>query len=154
MSYLVIQLNNSRVSPDLSSFQRPAGIGKFWIFLAVLAHQLFIATLLSIHNPHFVRKGLGPHSSGNLPPRLTRYTTLNFHLCFCYSTETMDVEPPAKRKCMGDDCDKDAGTLQCPTCLKLGMKESYFCSQDCFKRNWASLSFTYYLTKYTVIFAF
>ncbi|KAH8596825.1 methionine aminopeptidase [Bisporella sp. PMI_857] len=43
-----------------------------------------------------------------------------------------------KRKCMGDDCDNDAGTLQCPTCLKLGQKESYFCSQDCFKRNWGT----------------
>ncbi|TVY84025.1 Methionine aminopeptidase [Lachnellula suecica] len=50
----------------------------------------------------------------------------------------MATESPAKRKCAGGDCDKDAGTLQCPTCLKLGMKESYFCSQDCFKRNWAT----------------
>ncbi|KAF2402892.1 methionine aminopeptidase [Trichodelitschia bisporula] len=40
------------------------------------------------------------------------------------------------KKCKGADCDKDAGALQCPTCQKLG-KESYFCSQDCFKRNWA-----------------
>lgn len=42
------------------------------------------------------------------------------------------------RKCMGDDCDNDAGSLQCPTCLKLGIKDSYFCSQDCFKRNWST----------------
>ena len=39
------------------------------------------------------------------------------------------------RKCEGADCDEDAGSLQCPTCQKLG-KESFFCSQDCFKRNW------------------
>ena len=58
----------------------------------------------------------------------------------------MALEPPAKRKCMGDDCKKDAGTLQCPTCLKLDMKESYFCSQDCFKRNWASLFSIAFLT--------
>lgn len=40
-----------------------------------------------------------------------------------------------KRKCEGGDCENDAGSLQCPNCQKLG-KESYFCSQDCFKRNW------------------
>ena len=40
-----------------------------------------------------------------------------------------------KRACEGADCDNDAGSLQCPTCQKLG-KEAYFCSQDCFKRNW------------------
>lgn len=43
------------------------------------------------------------------------------------------------RKCEGADCDKDAGALQCPTCQKAG-KESYFCSQDCFKRNWVGQS--------------
>ncbi|GAB1201436.1 hypothetical protein APSETT445_000010 [Aspergillus pseudonomiae] len=46
-------------------------------------------------------------------------------------------ELPSKRKCLGVDCDNDAEALQCPTCLKLGMKDSYFCSQDCFKKNWA-----------------
>ena len=39
------------------------------------------------------------------------------------------------RKCSGKDCPNDAGQLQCPNCQKLG-KESFFCSQDCFKRNW------------------
>ena len=48
-------------------------------------------------------------------------------------------EPPAKKKCLSADCENDAGTLQCPTCLKLGVKDSYFCSQDCFKRNWVCL---------------
>ncbi|KAK8213687.1 peptidase M24, structural domain-containing protein [Phyllosticta capitalensis] len=43
-----------------------------------------------------------------------------------------DAQP---RKCLGKDCPNDATTLQCPTCQKLG-KESYFCSQDCFKKNW------------------
>jgi methionyl aminopeptidase len=42
----------------------------------------------------------------------------------------------APRKCSGADCENDAGSLQCPNCQKIG-KESYFCSQDCFKRNWA-----------------
>jgi methionyl aminopeptidase len=41
----------------------------------------------------------------------------------------------AKRKCRGVDCPNDAGTLQCPTCLKSGT-DSFFCSQDCFKRSW------------------
>ena len=46
-------------------------------------------------------------------------------------------KPPLTRKCIGVDCEKDAGALQCPTCLKLG-KESFFCGQDCFKRSWVS----------------
>ncbi|GAB7357171.1 hypothetical protein MBLNU459_g8162t1 [Dothideomycetes sp. NU459] len=43
----------------------------------------------------------------------------------------------AKRQCQGADCSNDAGTLQCPTCQKQG-KDSFFCSQDCFKRNWST----------------
>lgn len=43
------------------------------------------------------------------------------------------------RKCRGVDCPKDAGTLQCPTCLKSGV-DSFFCSQDCFKRSWVSMT--------------
>lgn len=39
------------------------------------------------------------------------------------------------RKCGGGDCNNDAGTLQCPTCQKQG-QDSFFCSQECFKRNW------------------
>lgn len=50
----------------------------------------------------------------------------------------MTEEPPTKRKCLGADCENDAGDLQCPTCMKLGISGSYFCSQDCFKRNWVS----------------
>ncbi|TKA36325.1 hypothetical protein B0A54_13259 [Friedmanniomyces endolithicus] len=46
--------------------------------------------------------------------------------------ETTVAQP---RKCSGEDCPNDAGALQCPTCQKIG-KESYFCGQDCFKRNW------------------
>ncbi|OAQ62678.1 methionine aminopeptidase 1 [Pochonia chlamydosporia 170] len=42
----------------------------------------------------------------------------------------------SKMKCLGADCENDAGALQCPTCLKVGLKDSYFCTQDCFKRNW------------------
>ncbi|EGR48421.1 uncharacterized protein TRIREDRAFT_62335 [Trichoderma reesei QM6a] len=49
----------------------------------------------------------------------------------------MASEPPAKKKCLGSDCSNEAGALQCPTCLKLGIKDSFFCSQECFKRNWS-----------------
>lgn len=48
----------------------------------------------------------------------------------------MTEQPPAKKKCLGADCENDAGTLQCPKCLSLGIKGSFFCSQDCFKKNW------------------
>lgn len=39
--------------------------------------------------------------------------------------------------CSGQDCANPAGTLKCPTCMKFGI-DSVYCSQDCFKRNWAS----------------
>ncbi|ODA82017.1 hypothetical protein RJ55_00522 [Drechmeria coniospora] len=42
------------------------------------------------------------------------------------------------KKCLGVDCQSDASSLQCPTCLKLNITDSYFCSQDCFKKNWGS----------------
>jgi methionyl aminopeptidase len=42
---------------------------------------------------------------------------------------------PEKRPCLGADCENEVDSLQCPTCQKLG-KASYFCSQDCFKKNW------------------
>ncbi|KAF2653535.1 methionine aminopeptidase [Lophiostoma macrostomum CBS 122681] len=48
----------------------------------------------------------------------------------------MATNASAPRKCLGKDCENDATSLQCPTCQKLG-KESVFCSQDCFKRNWS-----------------
>lgn len=38
-------------------------------------------------------------------------------------------------KCAGVNCANEAGTLKCPTCLKIG-KEISFCSQDCFKKSW------------------
>jgi hypothetical protein len=45
-------------------------------------------------------------------------------------------EVSQKRRCLGAGCAKDASTLQCPVCLKLGLANSYFCSQDCFSRSW------------------
>ncbi|KAL3898568.1 MAG: hypothetical protein SGCHY_002656 [Lobulomycetales sp.] len=34
-------------------------------------------------------------------------------------------------------CSK-ASTLQCPTCLKQGLSDAFFCSQDCFKGAWTT----------------
>lgn len=43
---------------------------------------------------------------------------------------TSVINPIADKEnfCETQDCNKPA-TLQCPTCLKLGIKGSYFCSQ-------------------------
>ncbi|KAI8052021.1 MetAP 1 [Syncephalis plumigaleata] len=38
--------------------------------------------------------------------------------------------------CKGQDCGQPA-KLQCPTCVKMKISGSFFCSQDCFKKNWA-----------------
>ncbi|TNN60940.1 Methionine aminopeptidase 1 [Liparis tanakae] len=43
----------------------------------------------------------------------------------------------ARRECETEGCSKDA-KLQCPTCIKLGIDGSYFCSQECFKGSWVS----------------
>ncbi|KAI9682037.1 MAG: Methionine aminopeptidase 1 [Caeruleum heppii] len=50
--------------------------------------------------------------------------------------EVVPEVSPVKRQCVGTSCGNEAGALQCPTCLKLG-QESFFCSQDCFKRSWS-----------------
>ncbi|CAG8817129.1 15260_t:CDS:2, partial [Dentiscutata erythropus] len=39
--------------------------------------------------------------------------------------------------CRGQDC-TNPSKLQCPTCLKLNIISSYFCSQECFKKNWST----------------
>ncbi|KAH8099480.1 methionine aminopeptidase [Cristinia sonorae] len=40
----------------------------------------------------------------------------------CQSSSCVNGKPPSK--------------LECPTCNKLGIKGSYFCTQDCFKAGW------------------
>lgn len=46
------------------------------------------------------------------------------------------MEPEAaSHKCNNPECCKPS-TLQCPTCIKLGLEPAYFCSQDCFKEFW------------------
>jgi len=41
------------------------------------------------------------------------------------------------RTCSGVGCSKPAN-MQCPTCVKLSIAPSFYCSQECFKTNWAS----------------
>ncbi|EHA26918.1 methionine aminopeptidase [Aspergillus niger ATCC 1015] len=57
----------------------------------------------------------------------------------------MSVSFVAKRRCLGDRCDNECSTLQCPTCLKLEIRGSFFCSQECFQRSWVSTQHTKYI---------
>lgn len=69
---------------------------------------------------------------------------------------TMAAEVPIKKACMGVECPNEAGSLQCPTCLKIG-KESTFCSQDCFKRSWVGYpvpSLRYMLERVSMLVAY
>ena len=38
-------------------------------------------------------------------------------------------------KCWTPGCGKKA-TMICPVCKQMDLEPSYFCSQDCFKKNW------------------
>lgn len=49
--------------------------------------------------------------------------------------ETTDADKPIF-PCAGENCTKNA-TMQCPTCKELDGPATHFCSQDCFKANWA-----------------
>ncbi|KAI9312689.1 methionine aminopeptidase 1-like protein [Dichotomocladium elegans] len=43
--------------------------------------------------------------------------------------------PSESKHCQAPNC-SELAKLQCPTCLKLGMEGSFFCSQDCFQKSW------------------
>ncbi|KAG9299970.1 hypothetical protein G9A89_009698 [Geosiphon pyriformis] len=45
--------------------------------------------------------------------------------------------------CQGQNC-SNLAKLQCPTCIKLNIPGSFFCSQQCFKQNWVN-SFLHFL---------
>lgn len=45
------------------------------------------------------------------------------------------MEKILEKACSTPGCGKGS-TLQCPTCVKLGLPPSYFCSQECFKNFW------------------
>lgn len=47
----------------------------------------------------------------------------------------MPLQSAAARVCETPGCDKEA-KLQCPTCIKLMIQGSFFCSQECFKGFW------------------
>lgn len=49
----------------------------------------------------------------------------------------MDQAAELPRKCPGLECENDASTLQCPKCKEMSV-DTFFCSQDCFKRSWVS----------------
>ncbi len=49
------------------------------------------------------------------------------------------MEAPSKTyavRCSG--CIKGASSLRCPTCVKIGLPDSFWCSQECFKASWSS----------------
>nr|CAI5837020.1 unnamed protein product [Callosobruchus analis] len=41
----------------------------------------------------------------------------------------------------------NAAKLQCPTCIKLGVQGSFFCTQECFKKNWTTHKIIHSLAK-------
>lgn len=44
-----------------------------------------------------------------------------------------------KRVCASQGCGNEVtSNLACPKCSQLGMPPAYFCSQDCFKANYAA----------------
>ncbi|CAH0552512.1 unnamed protein product [Brassicogethes aeneus] len=49
-------------------------------------------------------------------------------------------------KCESPGCE-EAAKLQCPTCIKLGIQGSFFCTQECFKNNWKSHKIIHSLAK-------
>ncbi|XP_048516688.1 methionine aminopeptidase 1 isoform X1 [Dendroctonus ponderosae] len=49
-----------------------------------------------------------------------------------------------RRKCEG--CESES-SLQCPTCKQLGILDSFFCSQACFKKNWKNHKIIHALAK-------
>ncbi|XP_014599270.1 PREDICTED: methionine aminopeptidase 1 [Polistes canadensis] len=52
----------------------------------------------------------------------------------------------APGKCETPGCEAEA-SLQCPTCLKIGIQGSYFCTQKCFKQSWNTHKVIHQLAK-------
>lgn len=48
---------------------------------------------------------------------------------------SLELNQTSQRVCDNPECTKPA-TLQCPSCIKLGIEPSYFCGQECFKGFW------------------
>ncbi|KAL3071917.1 hypothetical protein niasHT_039742 [Heterodera trifolii] len=48
-----------------------------------------------------------------------------------------NVDEPTRRYCQSKGCGKLVeGNLRCPTCVKIGRPDAFFCSQECFKASW------------------
>lgn len=59
------------------------------------------------------------------------------------SSSTLSTATATVRLCQGIECGgKNQAKFQCPQCVKIGTPEtlaaSHFCSQDCFKKSWAT----------------
>ncbi|KAJ8670675.1 hypothetical protein QAD02_001934 [Eretmocerus hayati] len=54
--------------------------------------------------------------------------------------------PQPQGPCETPGC-KAPASLQCPTCLKIGIQGSYFCTQDCFKSSWKTHKVLHQLAK-------
>lgn len=67
------------------------------------------------------------------------YTTLTTNINKNNTTLTTNITikiiKMSEFNCSTPNCNKNA-TLACPTCIKLGIPPSRFCSQECFKSNW------------------
>lgn len=55
-------------------------------------------------------------------------TASHLHPLTLYATTAMAAAPNPEQLCSTTGCSNSAA-LQCPTCLKLGIQGSYFCSQ-------------------------
>ncbi|CAO2600198.1 Methionine aminopeptidase 1, partial [Lemmus lemmus] len=78
----------------------------------------------------------GPSSSrAGSVPSLGRSSRLRLLLLLLRRAGSMAAVET--RVCETDGCSSEA-KLQCPTCIKLGIQGSYFCSQECFKGSWAT----------------
>lgn len=50
---------------------------------------------------------------------------------------TQQVVEEVQHPCQSPNCEK-TGKMQCPLCIKFKGPPAYFCTQECFKANWAS----------------
>ena len=50
----------------------------------------------------------------------------------------IDTKTSTVRQCASFNCSNPAGSLKCPICIKMNLSpiHTYFCSQDCYKRNY------------------
>jgi methionyl aminopeptidase len=51
------------------------------------------------------------------------------------SSSESEIKAQSERNCSSKGCSNTA-KMQCPTCSKLNLDPSFFCSQSCFKDNW------------------